>query len=90
VEHIDTEPSILFPGETYVPVKWDMSDLLEKCEFYLNNEPERLRITQHARKAFVDYYASKQFLNVIERILTRLSTHGQCQLGREDTGETVQ
>ena len=69
VEHIDTHPDILFPNETYVPVKWDLSDLREKCEFYLENTEERERITENAHKAFVDYFEQDKFLVKMEEIL---------------------
>jgi len=74
VEHIDTEPNLLVPNQTYVPVKWDMSDLKEKVEFYLGNETERERITRQAKQAISDYYSTKQFLDKIEEILVRLDT----------------
>lgn len=71
-EHIDTDPNILIPGETYVPLKWDLSDLKEKCAYYLENEDERKRITVNARKAFLEYYESKIFLDRIEQILRKV------------------
>ena len=33
VEHINIFPNVLIPNETYVPVKWDLSDLKEKIEY---------------------------------------------------------
>ncbi len=72
VEHIDTVPDILIPDETYVSVKWDLSDLKEKCIYYLEHEDERLKIVENARKAFVNYYESKMFLDKIEEILSKL------------------
>ena len=69
VEHIDTHPDILFPNQTYVPVKWDLSDLREKCEYYLEHTEERERITENAHKAFVGYFEQDKFLGKMEEIL---------------------
>lgn len=72
MEHIDTNPDILVPGETYVPVKWDMSDLKEKCLYYLEHPDERERITRNAHEAFVNYYKNREFVNKIEEMLIKL------------------
>jgi len=72
VEHIDTHPDILFPYETYVPVDWDLSDLSEKCQFYINNPKERERITQNARQAFVKYFEQDEFVDKLDDILRKL------------------
>ena len=69
VEHIVTEPDVLIPDETYVPVKWDMSDLNEKCEYYLNHEKERLRIADRAFEVISSYYRSKAFLRKIRQAI---------------------
>jgi len=73
VEHIDTHPDICFPNETYVPVKWDLSDLKEKCQYYLENSEERQRITENARRAYVEYFEQSVFLDKMEEILSKLN-----------------
>jgi len=75
VEHIDTHPNILIPNETYVAVKWDLSDLNEKCEYYLENPIERKRITDNAKKAFVGYFEQKLFVEKIDEVLQKLDIH---------------
>ncbi|MCF7985097.1 MAG: glycosyltransferase [Thiohalocapsa sp.] len=72
LEHIKTEPDVCFPNETYVPLRWDMSDMLEKCSYYLEHEDERARIAENARKAYVDYYAEKRLVDHIGKILGKL------------------
>ena len=72
VEHIDTNPDILVPGETYVPVKWDLSDLKEKCTYYLENKDERERIARNAHDAFVNYYKGRHFVDKVDEILNKL------------------
>jgi len=69
VEHIDTHPDILTPYETYVPVKWDLSDLREKCEYYLEHTEERERITENAHQAFVGYFERDEFLGKMAEIV---------------------
>ncbi len=46
--HVETWPDIFHPGETYVPVRWDGTDLVEVGEAYLENERERRRIVENA------------------------------------------
>ncbi|MEE4239135.1 MAG: glycosyltransferase [Anderseniella sp.] len=72
VEHIKTEPDVLVAGETYVPLKWDMSDMLEQCSYFLDNEEERARIAENARNAYVDYYREQRLVDHIGTILQRL------------------
>jgi hypothetical protein len=48
MSHVETNPDIFIGHQTYVPVKWDFSDLEEKCSFYLEHEGERQRIVDQA------------------------------------------
>ena len=70
--HIITEPDIFIANETYVPVKWDLSDLKDKCTYYLENEGERNRIIRNARKVCIKYFKEKKFVDKIGEILKRL------------------
>ncbi len=73
MSHIETHPNIYRPYETYVPVKWDFSDLEEKCVRYLANERERQRITAAARKILDDFYENRGFLKSTAQLLDRIS-----------------
>ena len=84
VEHISTEPNVLVPNETYVPVKWDMSDLNEKCIYYLENPRERERIVNNARKAISEYYADRKFLDKLEEILIKLDLFSTTRVEKDD------
>ncbi len=71
MSHIRTEPNIFIPGVTYVPVKWDFSDLAEVCAKYLADDEARIAITQRAYQALSDYYAEFGFLKSLRNILAR-------------------
>lgn len=61
--HLDTWPDVYLPGETYVPVAWDGSDLKEQIDYYLGHPEESLRI---ARNAFEHY--RRQLVELPERV----------------------
>jgi Glycosyl transferases group 1 len=75
MSHIRTEPNIFVPGETYVPVSWDFSDLAEVCVHYLVNEEARNAIVERAYQALSDYYVSNGFLTNFRRTLARAGVH---------------
>jgi Glycosyl transferases group 1 len=70
--HIRTEPDVFIAGETYVPIRWDYGDLVEKCEYYLQHEDERRRIADRAFELLTDYYRSEKFLDNFASQLERL------------------
>jgi glycosyltransferase involved in cell wall biosynthesis len=69
VDHIDVAPNIFIPGETYVPVRWDYADLVEKCRYYLEHPDEADRIIHNAREAYKAYFNQNQFVRKIESLL---------------------
>jgi len=69
MSHVETFPNIFQPFTTYVPVKWDFSDLNEKCEYYLNNENERCRIVANAYKCLDEFYRNRGFIENMSQIL---------------------
>lgn len=68
MSHLEVFPSIYRPNETYVPVKWDYSDLEEKCKFYLANEDKRNKIINNARLYYFDYFRNNCFLDKFEEV----------------------
>ncbi|MCU0526689.1 MAG: hypothetical protein MUF72_17905 [Elainella sp. Prado103] len=70
VDHIATEPNIYIPHETYVPLKWDYSNLEEQCRYYLDHPEAADRIIQNARRAYADYYQQQGFVRHIAALLT--------------------
>lgn len=69
--HARTEPNIFVPGETYVPVKWDYSNLAEVCARYLADDEARNRITSQAYRVLSDYYANSGFLTTFSKLLAQ-------------------
>lgn len=69
VDHIDVEPNIFIPGKTYVSVKWDYSDLEEKCRYYLQHPDEANEIIYNARQAYMDYFRQDLFVRKIENLI---------------------
>lgn len=69
MSHVETRPNIFIPYETYVPVKWDFSDLEEKCTFYLENHDHRARIVEQAFKTLDEFYQSKEFVRSIHELI---------------------
>ncbi len=52
MSHLATWPDIYLPGETYVPVAWDGSDLEEKIAYYLGRPAEGRRIAENAFEVY--------------------------------------
>ena len=74
VSHLETYPQIFVSYVTYIPIKWDFSDLEEKCRYYASNDDERIRITQAAfdvlRKFYAELGGAKSIAKMLGRRLT--------------------
>lgn len=73
MSHVETNPDIFMPYKTYVPVRWDFSDLEETCRYYLEHDDARQRIADHAFKKLDEFYRSggvtSTILNVLQRVV---------------------
>jgi hypothetical protein len=69
MSHLRTEPDIFVPGETYVPVKWDFSDLADVCRRYLNDPESVQRIARRALAVLADYYDGLGVVEATRRLL---------------------
>lgn len=67
--HLETNPQIFIEGETYVPVRWDLADLEEKCRYYLTHPDEAARIIANARRVYEAYFAQNGFLKTIQQAI---------------------
>ncbi len=71
VEHVTTTPDIFVAGETYVPVRWDLSDLEQKCEYYLDHPDEAETIADNLYQAYRRYFTENRFVNTVQDILAQ-------------------
>lgn len=69
MSHIEADPDIYVPGETYVPVAWDFSDLDEKIRALLADAPRRRRIALQAFAVLHDHLQG----DALERLAERLA-----------------
>jgi spore maturation protein CgeB len=69
MSHVETNPDIFMAGQTYVPVKWDFSDLEEKCAYYLAHDDERERIAAGAFNVLDDFYKNGGFIKSLTALL---------------------
>lgn len=76
MSHLETEPDVFIAGETYVPVKWDFSDVEGKIRYYLENDAEREEIVQRAFAKLHEYFRSDGFVAQCEPIYEPVSTRG--------------
>ena len=75
--HVETFPDIFRPHETYVPVKWDLSDLAETCTWYLEHEEARQRVVANARATLESFYENgRGFIGQLGQLLGKLSLNG--------------
>ncbi len=73
MSHVETNPDIFKPYQTYVPVRWDFSDLEEKCGYYLAHEDERKRIVVNAFNILDEFYKNCGFVSSVSELLQRFS-----------------
>ena len=83
VQHIKTIPDIFIPYKTYVPVNWALSDIEEKCRYYLNNHAERELIIAGAYKALSEFYDGRIFLNIVSRMVATTGDLSTSTAGRK-------
>ena len=71
--HIETRPDIFRPFETYVPVRWDLSDLEEKVHHYVSHPQERDAIVKRAYGVIHNYVGGGEFLEQMSPVFRRVS-----------------
>lgn len=77
MDHLKTAPDLFVPNVTYVPVRWDYSDLESQCARYLSNEGERVRVVERARATLLEALKPEFFLNSFSALLERLKLGGE-------------
>jgi hypothetical protein len=74
--HMKTLPNIFIPGVTYVPVRWDYSDLESVCADYLADDAKRSQVVARAREALLASLQADWFVDVFGDLLERAGIGG--------------
>ena len=69
--HVETAPDIFIPEVTYVPVKWDFSDLPQVCTHYLADSVARSRIVKQAFTAVMESQRPDWFIGRVRALLQK-------------------
>lgn len=69
MSHIETDPDIFVPWETYVPLAWDLSDFADVLHRLLADEALRIRITTQAHDTLRRWLASDAFARQMAPLL---------------------
>lgn len=71
MSHLETWPDVFIENKTYIPFKWDISDMIEKAEYYLKNEDQRVKITNNAFDIYKDQLnrLDNRFEEILKEIL---------------------
>lgn len=76
MSHLETSPDIFSAYETYVPVRWDFSDLEETCHYYLTHPDEARAIVENAQDVMRRYFQQGGFVVDVRRCLPCESPDG--------------
>jgi hypothetical protein len=66
MSHVESSPNIFEAYKTYVPIRWDLSDLEEKTHYYLNHPAERKAITERAFAVVRDHVSENRFVQELQ------------------------
>ncbi len=72
MDHLETSPDIFKPYETYVPVRWDLTDLPDVCGWYVRNPRSAVRIVRAAQSSLSKYYENGGFINDLHHTIDGL------------------
>ena len=69
MSHLETWPNLFQSGKTYIPHKWDLTDLDEKIDFLQSNTGERIEIAENAQKVYKDAVSPEGLANFADRLI---------------------
>lgn len=72
MNHVETRPNVFVPHETYIPVRWDFSDLVPVCRDYLTRPEECARIAGNAHRVLVEHLQGDPFVRDFADIVSAL------------------
>jgi hypothetical protein len=68
MSHLELEPDVFIPNQTYVPISWDFEDLESKVEHLVAAEDERKQIAAQAHAQVRDYWREARFVPQMSRM----------------------
>lgn len=71
MSHLAASPDIYVPFETYVPVKWDLSDVDERVRALLADDAERRRLAENAFAAVHTHAHGDALDRLLDHLLAR-------------------
>lgn len=69
MSHVETRPDIFMPDETYVPVRWDLSDLEARIRELLADPERQRRIASRASGVLRDYLQGSGFVDLVSSLI---------------------
>ncbi|MBZ8119280.1 glycosyltransferase family 1 protein [Roseovarius sp. LXJ103] len=69
MSHVETDPDIFLAHETYVPVRWDLSDFADVVRGLLDDAPRRKRIAEAAFARLQDYARAGRFVSQMRAVI---------------------
>lgn len=72
VEHMETWPDVFISNETYIPFKWDFSDIEEKINLILEDKNIFTSISKKGQKKYLESISDKGMEEFIKRFKKQL------------------
>lgn len=72
MSHVITSPNIYVDYETYVPVRWDLSDAADVIAACLSKPKQSAEIAAHARSVLREYFRKQHFVDDVARSMRGL------------------
>lgn len=72
MSHLTTEPDIYRPMQTYIPIRWDLSDMHDRLAWIEKNPREAADIARRGRQALRDYFRNGGAWPTIRRLLRQV------------------
>lgn len=73
MDHIETWPALYYPGKTYVPIKWDLSDLNISIDTLLENDEKRIEIATNGQKNYIDIWSEHEKERFVQRMISEIT-----------------
>ena len=70
----ETTADLFKPYVHYIPIKKDLSDLIEKIQWCKNNDKECKKIAKNCYKFAIDNFNYNNYINYMEKILLNAAT----------------